>query len=239
MATRAATSTRIYPEEQLRSVPLFAGLDDGTLKELAARCRRRTFGAGTALFREGDSGQTLYIVLSGSVLIRRAAADAGSAYLARRGAGENFAERALFDDLPSTADAETESDCELLLLDRRDLMRFLEADPSAAWGIIRALSARLRESSGQAVRSASLDVLGRLAAFLYDQCATVKPNGAKAYTLPRMTNEQIAQRIDTSRESVNRSLARLTAMGAIARDGRTIIVTDLTQLRSLCSVALP
>ncbi len=226
-------------EEQLRKISLFAGLDDASLKLLTTRFRRRKFGAGESLFHEGDPGQTLYIVLSGSVLIQRVTKDMETVHIAQRDAGEHFGELALFDDLPRSADAETGTACELLLLDRRDLMQFLEAHPTVAWNIIRTLSARIRESSEQAVRSSSLDVLGRLAAFLYDQCATIPPDAAKAYTLPRMTNEQIALRISTSRESVNRRLARLAEMRVIARDGRTIVVTNLPKLRSLCSIALP
>lgn len=226
-------------EEQLRKIPLFAGLDDESLKLLTTRFRRRKFAAGEALFHEGDPGQTLYIVLSGSVLIQRVTKDMETVHIAQRGAGEHFGELALFDDLPRSADAETGSACELLLLDRRDLMQFLEGHPSVAWNIIRTLSARIRESSEQAVRATSLDVLGRLAAFLCDQCATVTPDATKQYRLPKMTNEQIALRISTSRESVNRRLARLTAMRVIARDGRTIVVTNFPKLRALCSVALP
>ena len=227
-------------EEQLRKIQLFAGLDDESLKLLSGRCRRRKFGAGEALFHEGDPGSTLYIVLSGCVIIQRVTKDMETVHIAQRNAGEHFGEMALFDDLPRSADAETGAACELLLLDGRDLRQFLEAHPQVAWNIIRALSARLRENSDQAVRSNALDVLGRLAAFLCDQCATLAPDpGAKSYTLPKVTDEQIATRINTSRESVNRRLARLKAMRVIVRDGRAIVVTNLPKLRAMCSVALP
>ncbi len=229
---------RIAPEEQLRAIQLFSGLDAESLKLLAGRCRRRKFGAGEALFHEGDPGQTLYIVLSGTVLIQRVTKEMETVHIAQRGPGEHFGELALFDDLPRSADAETGSACELLLLERRELMQFLEAHPAVAWNIIRALSARLRENSEQTVRSNALDVLGRLAAFLCDQCAGVAPDAAKAYALPRLTDEQIATRINTSRESVNRRLARLKTMRLIARDGRAVIVTNLPKLRALCSTAL-
>ena len=234
-----ALPIRTTLEEQLRKIPLFAGLDNESLKLLTTRFRRRKFGAGEALFHEGDPGQTLYIVLTGSVLIQRVTREMETIHIAQRNAGDHFGELALFDELPRSADAETGSASELLLLDRRDLMEFLENHPSVAWNIIRTLSARIRESSEQAVRSTSLDVLGRLAAFLCDQCATVTPDTAKTYTLPRMTNEQIALRINTSRESVNRRLARLETMRVVSREGRTIVVTNLQKLRALCSIALP
>lgn len=232
------TPIRTTLEEQLRKISLFAGLDDDSLKLLTMRFRRRKFGAGEALFHEGDPGQTLYIVLTGSVLIQRVTKDMETVHIAQRNAGEHFGEMALFDDLPRSADAETGSACELLLLDRRDLMQFLESHPPVAWNIIRTLSARIRESSEQTMRATSLDVLGRLAAFLCDQCATITPDTANHYTLPTITNEQIALRINTSRESVNRRLARLKTMRVISREGRTIVVTNLPKLRALCSVGL-
>ncbi|MBC8141667.1 MAG: Crp/Fnr family transcriptional regulator [Armatimonadetes bacterium] len=227
-------------EEQLRKIQLFAGLEEESLKLLAARCRRRKFGAGEALFHEGDPGQTLYIVLSGCVIIQRVTKTMETVHIAERGAGEHFGELALFDDKPRSADAETGTACELLLLDGRYLRQFLEAHPSVAWNIIRALSARLRENSDQAVRSNALDVTGRLAGFLCDQCLPLKPDPVtKAYLLPRLTDEQIATRINTSRESVNRRLAHLKAMRLISRDGRAIVVTNLPKLKALCSVSLP
>jgi len=239
MATVAGTG-RGTLEEQLRRIQLFSGLDEESLRLLAGRCRRRKFGAGEALFHEGDFGQTLYIVLSGSVIIQRVTKDMEVVHIAQRNPGEHFGELALFDEMPRSADAETGSACELLLLERRDLMQFLEAHPNVAWNIIRALSARLRESSEQAVRSKALDVLGRLAAYLSDQADTVAPDPATGHRiLQKLTDEQIAARINTSRESVNRRLARLRTMRVIQRDGRSIVIMNLAKLRSLCNTGLP
>lgn len=229
---------RVSLEDRLKRVQLFSGLDDESLKLLAARCRRRKFEVGEALFHEGDPGQTLYIVLSGTVLIQRVTKDMETVHIAQRQPGEHFGELALFDDLPRSADAETGSPCELLLLERRDLVPLLEGHPSIAWNIIRALSARLRESSDATVRSNSLDVLGRLAAYLCDQCAGVTPDADGHFALPKVTDEQIAGRINTSRESVNRRLSRLRAMKVVTRDGRVIVVTNLQKLRALCDTTI-
>lgn len=106
-------------EGMLRRIPLFSGLAESELAPLANRCRRRLFPPREALFHEGDDGQTLYLILSGFVNIQRQTAEGTIVHVARRGPGEHFGELSLFDDLPRSADAVTDTTCDLLMLDRR------------------------------------------------------------------------------------------------------------------------
>lgn len=219
---------------QLRRVPLFSGLSEEDLLLLAGQCRRRRFGAGEALFREGDPGQTLYIVVSGRVNIEKVTPEMETVHIAQRGSGEHFGEMALFDEMPRSADAVTDCPCDLLILNRHDLAQCLEHNPAIAWNIIRSLSRRLREAAEQTLRSETMDVMGRLAAFLLDSTAAVPADAKGQYPLSRVTEEQIAARIGAARESVNRKLSRLKEIGAIRRDGRLLIVTSPQKLRALC-----
>jgi len=233
---------------QLKTVALFHGLSEPDLAPLAERCRRRRFGAGEALFHEGDPGQTLYLVVSGRVTIERVTKTGETVHIAERGPGEHFGEMALFDEAPRSADAVTAVASDLLLLDRQNLMHFLEAHPAIAWNVIRALASRLREASDQTLRHETLDVTGRLAAFLLREARTAaaitaspgEPARGAANVpmrLPRLTTEQIAHHIGARRESVSRSLSRLTAVGAVRRDGHALLVTSRSKLRALCGDA--
>lgn len=217
----------------LRRLPLFQSLGDDELGRLAERCRRRAYRAGEALFHEGDPGQTLFLIVSGHVNIERVTEDGASVHIARRGPGEHFGEMALFDDLPRSADAVTDTPCELLMLDRADVLRFLEEHPGAAWRIIRGLSTRLREATDRILGDGTRDALGRLAAALLD-AATDAARGADGHpVLPDLTDTRLAQRIGSTRETVNRRLSSLRRLGIVRRDGATLVLLDLPRLQAL------
>lgn len=221
----------------LKQVPLFAGLDDETLRLLEASCRQRTFASGVALFHEGDPGHTLYIILSGYVNIEKLTSEGRTVHLARRGPGEHVGEMALLDDQPRSASAVSHdtSPCTLLTLQRQEFLRCLELSPTIALNIIRSLILRLRESGEHALRHETLDVMGRLAIFLLEEAETQgAPDPAGGVRLAKISEQALAERIGTTRESVSRKLSRLAEVGAIWRDGRAIIVRNKAKLRNLC-----
>lgn len=217
----------------LGRLSLFQSLADDELTPLALRCRRRAYRAGEALFREGDPGQTLYLIVAGHVNIERATEDGGMVHIARRGPGEHFGEMSLFDDLPRSADAVTDTPCELLMLDRHDVVRFLEEHPAAAWRIIRGLSIRLREATDRILGDGTRDALGRLAAALLDAAPTAARDADGHPILPDLTDTRLAQRIGSTRETVNRRLSSLRRLGVVRRDGARLILLDLPRLQTL------
>ncbi|WP_395093991.1 Crp/Fnr family transcriptional regulator [Armatimonas sp.] len=221
-------------EGMLRRIPLFSGLADTELAPLALRCRRRLFPSREALFHEGDAGQTLYLILSGHVNIQRETPDGSIVHVARRGPGDHFGELSLFDDLPRSADALTDTACDLLMLDRRELLFFLETHPQVSWAIIRTLSSRLREASDRMVSSETRDVLARLAACLLESAEAGTPDTRGHIRLDGLSDGRLAQRIGATRETVNRRLSRLKQMGVLRRDGTTLIVQNTERLRTLC-----
>ncbi len=221
-------------EAHLGKVSLFSGLEQNELTQLAERARHRKYKPKEAIFREGDSGSTLYIIVAGQVSIEKMSPTMETVHIAQRGPGEHFGEMALLDDQPRSADAVTATHCDLLMLDRPMLKSILERNPAIAWNLIRSLSSRLREAAQQSVRNETQDVLGRLTEFLLSEAETVEAGPGGERLLPRLTNDQIAQRIGTTRESVSRKITDLTAVGAIRRDGHLVVVTNRDKLRSLC-----
>ena len=221
-------------EGMLRRIPLFSGLSDSELAPLSLRCRRRLFPPQEALFHEGDAGQTLYLILTGYVSIQRVVPDGSVVYVARRGPGDHFGELSLFDDLPRSADAVTDTACDLLMLDRRELLFFLETHPQVSWAIIRTLSGRLREASDRMVSSETRDVLARLAACLLESAEAGVPDARGHIRLDGLSDGRLAQRIGATRETVNRRLSRLKRMGILRREGTTLLVLNTDRLRTLC-----
>jgi CRP-like cAMP-binding protein len=222
--------------ELLRRTEIFAGLDEASLQSLADRCRRRTFPSGTALFHEGDPGHTLYVVVSGSVSIQRVTAGGEMVHLAQRGPGESVGELSLLDGKPRMADAITAGPTTLLMLDRGDFLRSLEEKPALASQVIACLADRLREAAGHLEGHQSRDVLGRVSAALlqFMESGGVEEQDGEWRLAATVTQRQLGDRVASTRESVNRALARLKQVRAIRMEGRQLVVLDPKKLRRYC-----
>jgi anion transporter len=126
----------------LRQVDLFAGLDRVTLAKLAARLQPLSYAAHSVILRQGDVGEALYLVADGSIGVY-ASVDNAEIQMRVLHAGEPFGEMALLNNIPRTATIRTETDCEVLRLERSDFMQLVREQPSVALGIAATLSRRL------------------------------------------------------------------------------------------------
>lgn len=137
--------------EFLRQVALFKDLSEPHLATLALRLRERRLKKGEIVFREGDPGQELFLIREGGVVISKPVIGRVEQVLARLGPAEFFGEMSLFDPYPRSATAQAETDTVLLCLDRENLQRLIEADPSASAAffhqMVRVFFRRLRETS--------------------------------------------------------------------------------------------
>ena len=126
----------------LARIPMFAGLDAGDLAVLATSLVERRVARGTMIVQQGERGHSMFIVASGEVNIHLPCIS-----LENVGDGGCFGELALFDDKPRSASAIATMETVLLELDRDTLERCLAARPHAAMSLLRATSARLRETN--------------------------------------------------------------------------------------------
>ena len=129
---------------------LFSGLEPDERKALFARVRIRirNFSAGETIFPKGSPGDHMMAVLDGNVRISVASADGQALVLGLLGPGELFGEIALLDGKDRTADATAATDCSLAILDRSEILSFLERHPSAWPHIAAVLCERLRKMNG-------------------------------------------------------------------------------------------
>jgi CRP/FNR family cyclic AMP-dependent transcriptional regulator len=221
--------------ELLRRVPLFEGLEEESIRALAEHSRRRKFRGGEALFHEGDPGQTLYLIAGGHVNIQTSASDGQTVHVAYRGPGEHFGEMALIDGKPRMADAVTAESCDLIMLDRIEFIACLERSPKIALSVMASLAERLRQAAQSLRGRQGLDVNGRLSAMLLQlvrENSSPVPGGRRIET--KMTQQEMADRIGATRETVNRALSSLCEVRAIRMAGRQIIVLDQDRLRRYC-----
>jgi uncharacterized membrane protein len=131
----------------LRSIPLFEGLTDQDLEELARALEPRAFAAGAMVFNQGDSGSSMFIVESGDCNIHLPGDASRRISLKDIARGEYFGELALFDEMPRSASVLATTDAILLELPRSTLEGFLQRRPQVAMAILRTMSARLRETN--------------------------------------------------------------------------------------------
>ena len=141
----ANTSTEMTLEA-LRSVPLFASLDDDAAKELRSLLTLKVVSAGTQLFHAGDSGDAMYLIESGRVRISIMDDDGREVTLAELAQGDFFGEMALIDGRQRSADATVYEEARLAVLSRAEFIAFVRSNPDVALEMLAALTDRLRRT---------------------------------------------------------------------------------------------
>ena len=216
MAIRVTTTV-------LRTVPLFAGFADEQLAMLAQVVARRTVPRGAMLMAEGDSTDSLYMIISGRLKVMMGDADGKEVILALLGPGEIVGEMGLIDDSPRSATVIAIEPSELLSLSKREFHRCLAENFDMAMGVMKGLVRRLREADRKIGSLALLDVYGRVAHLLIDMAENV--NGQKVVT-KRLPKQDIAKMIGASREMVSRVMKDLQLGGFIEVHGSKIMLRD-------------
>src|SRR3989440_12591486 len=132
--------------DAIRSVPLFASLDDEATRELRSLLRTRIVETGTALFRAGDEGDAMYLIESGKVRIAVTDEDEKEIVLAELARGDFFGEMAIIDGKQRSADATIAEDARLAVLSRDNFLRFIHNNPTVALEMLSATFSRLRRT---------------------------------------------------------------------------------------------
>jgi CRP/FNR family transcriptional regulator, cyclic AMP receptor protein len=218
-------------EGRLARVPLFAALDAESAASLEATMTRRTLARGHAVFREGDAGDRLFVILDGKVKISRAAPDGRENLLAVLGTAEMFGELSLFDPGPRTASATTITASTLASLDHDDLRPLLIERPGVAVQLLKALAQRLRRTNEAMADLVFTDVPGRVAKALLDLSAKFGvPEDGNTRVRHDLTQEELAQLVGASRETVNKALSEFAHRGWLQIDGRSVLLLDPDRL---------
>lgn len=136
---------------QLRGLQLFSGLKEPAIELIARIAIEETHARGNKIFRHGEPGDKLYLILEGKVRISREVPGMGEEALAVLGPGQMFGEMALLDESPRSADANVHEQCVVLAIpkDGFDDLLFLNKDLAyeVLWSVVRMLARRLRETN--------------------------------------------------------------------------------------------
>jgi len=216
----------------LATAPLFAGLDEATAELLASAMTTREVVRGHVVFEEGDTGDRLFIVLDGKVKISRAAADGRENLLAVLGPGEMFGELSLFDPGPRSATVTAVTDASFASLSHEDLLKWLDGRPQVARGLLAQIASRLRKANDVNADLVFSDVPGRVAKALLDladRFGRTADDGVHVHH--DLTQEELAQLVGASRETVNKALADFASRGWLRLEPRSVVIMEVDRLR--------
>ena len=194
---------------------LFEGLSQDNLDRLLARAVARTYPKNAVIIHEGDESNSLFVIVAGRVKVYLTDASGKEFVLTTQGEGEYFGELALVDDAPRSASVATLEPCKFLVLSKAAFQESLREHPDVALQLIKGLVRRIRRLTENARTLALKDVFGRIAALLQELAV---PLGEALMVQERLTHQEIARRIGSSREMVSRILKDLETGGYIAVD---------------------
>jgi CRP-like cAMP-binding protein len=216
----------------LAQVPAFERLGGEQLDAVAAVAMPRRFGAGEAVFREGDASSSCYLVRSGHARAIREHLDGRQITLATIGPGEIFGELAMFNDERRSATVEAIDDLEVLAILGHDMRRLMREHAEIAMNIAISLARRLRNANERLARQSFQTVQSRVAAVLGQLVEQAQAEGAATGDIEITTTQaDVAKLAGSSRESASRFLAVLERAGVISQGRGRLTVHDPAALQ--------
>ena len=218
-------------DEVVRRAPLFTALDDAAAESLRASMDTVKIAKGSILFKEGDDGEHLYVIIEGKLKLGTSSGDGRENLLSILGPGEMFGELSLFDPGPRTSTATAVTDAKLLSLSHEKVIPWLKQNPEVSLQLLTRLSQRLRRTNEAVGDLVFSDVPGRVAKALIDlgdRFGKTTPEGLLVNH--DLTQEELAQLVGASRETVNKALADFAGRGWLKLDGRSVLIADVDRL---------
>ncbi len=218
-------------DDALMHAPLFSALDAEAATALRASMVESRVPRGDVIFAEGEPGDRMYVILDGKVKLGQTSVDGRESLLAVLGPGEVFGELSLFDPGPRTATATAVTDVVVIGLGHDNLRPWLAGRPEVAESLLQALAQRLRRTNETLADLVFSDVPGRVAKLLLELADKFGQPGPEGVLVHHdLTQEELAQLVGASRETVNKALADFTQRGWIVVDQREVILLDMERL---------
>jgi CRP/FNR family transcriptional regulator, cyclic AMP receptor protein len=219
--------------ELLRAVPLFSGLSGAELDKVSRVAVPRRYEPGSIVLREGDPGDTCYVIQRGRVRVTRQHADGRTITLTNLGPGEIFGELAMFGGEVRSATVEALDEVQAVGILAGDLKRLLNDHPEIAVKLLATLGEKLREANARIARQSFQKVSSRVAGVLAELAETGSRSPARGgrdgpprEIVVHSTQADLAQLAGTSREAASRFLATLQRAGVVTTRRGRIVVHD-------------
>ena len=223
----------------LSGVPMFAGLAPRELEALVGVARTTHLEARDQLFHKGDAGSQIYVVIRGTLKALTTSAEGDDVVFGIFGSGEVLGEIALLGSPHRTATVAAISECDLLMIDRRDFMAFLRSHPDVAIELLSVIAGRLKRVSELVEDTLFLNLPVRLAKKLMIYAGTYgEEEGATIRINLKLSQEEWGDLVGATRESINKQLRAWVEMGLVEIDHGYIVIRRLSELEKLAGVVV-
>ena len=218
-------------ESVVRKAPIFQGLDEAAANTLRASMSPVKLRKGQSLFKEGDEGDILYIVTSGKIKLGTKSQDGRENLLMILGPGEMFGDLSLFDAGPRTATATAVTESRLLSLGQEKVIPWVKEHPEVSLHLLARLASRLRRTNEVVGDLVFSDVPGRVAKALIDLGVKFGEKREEGLFVNHdLTQEELAQLVGASRETVNKALADFAQRGWLRLEARAVMILDYERM---------
>ncbi|HSI26455.1 MAG TPA: Crp/Fnr family transcriptional regulator [Aeromicrobium sp.] len=219
-------------DNPLREAPIFSGLDDEAADIVEKSMTTLTLQRGDVLFNEGDVGNQLYVVIDGKIKLGRSSADGRESLVAVLGPGQMFGELSFFDPGPRSATATAVTDCKLSALGHDVLGPLVEDHSGVALAFLHQLASRLRRTNEVVGDLVFSDVPGRVSKALIGLAERFGRQADDGIHVSHdLTQEELAQLVGASRETVNKALADFASRGWIRLEPRGVVIYEIERLQ--------
>jgi CRP/FNR family cyclic AMP-dependent transcriptional regulator len=204
-------------------IPLFSPLSKQELEVLSAHAVTKSYRPNTILVNEGGEGDSLYVIESGRVKVFLSDEQGREIVINVLGPGEYFGEIALLERSPRSASVITTEASRIAIISRSDFEACLAANPGIAFELIRGLIQRLKAATENVKSLALMDVYGRVARLLLQ---LAEDRDGTLVVPQKLTQQEIADRVGSSREMISRILKELKSGGYIDVEGGQIRILE-------------
>ncbi|CDO31387.1 Crp/Fnr family transcriptional regulator [Mycobacterium vulneris] len=217
--------------EVLARAGIFQGVSPDAVAALVRQLEPVTFRRSEVVFSEGEPGDTLYIITAGKVKIGRKSVDGRDSLITLMGPSDMFGELAIFDPGPRTSTVTALTEVKTVVMSRSVLRGWIADRPEIAEQLLRVLARRLRRTNDNLSDLIFTDVPGRVAKqLLYLAQRFGSRDGSALRVDHELTQEEIAQLVGSSRETVNKALSDFAQRGWIRVQGRSILIDNAERL---------
>ncbi len=220
--------------ELIRRVPLFSTLSEQEFRSLEQVFQVKSYRKNQIIFLEEETGNYMYVVLAGKVKVTKSTPGGKECILAIHQPGDFFGEMALLDGKTSPATVSAMEDCRVATILSADFHRLLMRNEKAVRQIIQVLCGRLRHVWGQIQDLSYSTAEARIRAGILQLSRKHGITDSRGIIIDlKITHQELAELVGTSRETVTRTLARLQKEGVLLLDNRRMVLLDPKRLMSI------
>ncbi|PSA73491.1 CRP-like cAMP-activated global transcriptional regulator GlxR [Corynebacterium diphtheriae] len=218
-------------QDILSRAGIFQGVDPIAVNNLIEDLESVRFPRGATIFEEGEPGDRLYIITSGKVKLARHSMDGRENLLTVMGPSDMFGELSIFDPGPRTSSAVCVTEVHAATMNSEMLRQWIAEHPEISEQLLRVLARRLRRTNNSHADLIFTDVPGRVAKTLLQLANRFGTQEGGALRVNHdLTQEEIAQLVGASRETVNKALATFAHRNWIRLEGKSVLIVDTEHL---------